>query len=180
MLIYIIVGSVREGRTAIKVANWVQQATSELALNNIQTEIVDLKEWDLPIFAGAHPPASGIYDQPKQQAWADKIATADAFILISPEYNHGYSPALKNALDYLGKEWQGKPAAYIGYGSTNGSRSIDQIRQVGTQLGMIDSNATLEIRDIFKRNKEQTFEANEFEVKGLKGMLEKLQKYHSA
>ncbi|WHR59326.1 NADPH-dependent FMN reductase [Acinetobacter haemolyticus] len=180
MLIYIIVGSVREGRTAIKVANWVQQATSELALNNIQTEIVDLKEWDLPIFAGAHPPASGIYDQPKQQAWADKIATADAFILISPEYNHGYSPALKNALDYLGKEWQGKPAAYIGYGSTNGSRSIDQIRQVGTQLGLIDSNATLEIRDIFKRNKEQTFEANEFEVKGLKAMLEKLEKYRSA
>lgn len=180
MLIYIIVGSVREGRTAIKVANWVQQAASELALNNIQTEIVDLKEWDLPIFAGAHPPASGIYDQPKQQAWADKIATADAFILISPEYNHGYSPALKNALDYLGKEWQGKPAAYIGYGSTNGSRSIDQIRQVGTQLGLIDSNATLEIRDIFKRNKEQIFEANEFEVKGLKAMLEKLQKYRSA
>ncbi|AZN67702.1 NADPH-dependent oxidoreductase [Acinetobacter haemolyticus] len=180
MLIYIIVGSVREGRTAIKVANWVQQATSELALNNIQTEIVDLKEWDLPIFAGAHPPASGIYDQPKQQAWADKIATADAFILISPEYNHGYSPALKNALDYLGKEWQGKPAAYIGYGSTNGSRSIDQIRQVGTQLGLIDSNATLEIRDIFKRNKDENFEANEFEMKGLAALISKLQKYNIA
>ncbi|MCH7309141.1 NAD(P)H-dependent oxidoreductase [Acinetobacter sp. NIPH 1852] len=180
MLIHIVVGSVREGRTAIKVANWLQQAITAFSLENIQTEIVDLKEWDLPIFAGAHPPATGIYDQPKQQQWADKIATADAFILISPEYNHGYSPALKNALDYLGKEWQGKPAAYIGYGSTNGSRSIDQIRQVGTQLGMIDSNATLEIRDIFKRNKEQTFEANEFEVKGLKGMVEKLKKYHSA
>ncbi|MEE9903330.1 NADPH-dependent oxidoreductase [Acinetobacter haemolyticus] len=180
MLIYIIVGSVREGRTAIKVANWVQQATSELALNNIQTEIVDLKEWDLPIFAGAHPPASGVYDQPKQQVWADKIAAADAFIFISPEYNHGYSPALKNALDYLGKEWQGKPAAYIGYGATNGSRSISQIRQVASSLGIIDPNAVMEIRDIFKRNKEQTFEANEFEVKGLKAMLEKLEKYRSA
>ena len=68
MLIYIIVGSVRESRTAIKVANWVQQAISELTLNNLQTEIVDLKEWDFPLFAGAHPPATGIYDQPKQQA----------------------------------------------------------------------------------------------------------------
>lgn len=68
MLIYIIVGSVRESRTAIKVANWVQQAISELTLNNLQTEIVYLKEWDLPLFAGAHPPATGIYDQPKQQA----------------------------------------------------------------------------------------------------------------
>lgn len=178
MLIYIIVGSVREGRTAIKVANWVLQATTELALKDIQTEIIDLKEWDLPLFAGAHPPASGIYDQPKQQQWADKIAQAQAFILISPEYNHGYSPALKNALDYLGKEWQGKSAAYIAYGSTNGSRSIDQIRQVGTQLGLVDSNAVLEIRDIFKRNQTETFEANEFEIKTLKAIIEKLQKYH--
>ena len=91
---------------------------------------------------------TGIYDQPKQQEWADFIALADAFIFISPEYNHGYSPALKNALDYLAKEWQGKPAAYIGYGVTNGSRSIDQIRQVGTQLGMVDTNAIVELRDI--------------------------------
>ena len=180
MLIYIIVGSVREGRTAIKVANWVLQATTELALKDIQTEIIDLKEWDLPLFAGAHPPASGIYDQPKQQQWADKIAQAQTFILISPEYNHGYSPALKNALDYLGKEWQGKPAAYIGYGSTNGSRSIDQIRQVGTQLGLIDSNAVIEIRDIFLRNKTEEFEPNEFDTKTLKSILNKLIQYVSA
>ena len=177
MLIYIIVGSVREGRMAIKVANWVLQATTELALKDIQTEIIDLKEWDLPLFAGAHPPASGIYDQPKQQQWADKIAQAQAFILISPEYNHGYSPALKNALDYLGKEWQGKPAAFIGYGTTNGSRGISQIRQVSSSLNMVDANAILEIRDIFKRNKDENFEANQFEMDGLKQILEKLIKY---
>ncbi|EKU50592.1 flavin reductase [Acinetobacter sp. WC-323] len=180
MLIYIIVGSIREGRIAIKIANWVDQAINELSLNDIQTEIIDLKEWALPIFAGAHPPATGVYDQPKQQQWADKIAAADAFILISPEYNHGYSPALKNALDYVAKEWQGKPAAYVGYGATNGSRSIDQLRQVATYIGLVDSNAVLEIRDIFKRNKEETFEANEFEVKGLSALMSKLQKYHIA
>ncbi|KYQ85134.1 flavoprotein [Acinetobacter sp. NRRL B-65365] len=178
MLIYIIVGSIREGRTAIKIANWVNQAINELSLADIQTEIVDLQEWALPIFAGAHPPATGVYDQPKQQQWADKIAAADAFIFISPEYNHGYSPALKNALDYVAKEWQGKPAAYVGYGATNGSRSIDQLRQVATYIGLVDSNAVLEIRDIFKRNKEETFEANEFEVKGLAALISKLQKYN--
>lgn len=105
------------------------------------------------------------------------MALANAFIFISPEYNHGYSPALKNALDYLGKEWQGKPAAFIGYGSTNGSRSISQIRQVTSSLGMVDPNAVLEIRDIFKRNKEETFTANEFEIDGLKQILNKLIKY---
>ncbi len=180
MLIYIIVGSIREGRTAIKVANWLQHAIGELSIASLTTEIVDLKQWALPIFAGAHPPASGIYDQPKQQDWADKIAQADGFIFISPEYNHGYSPALKNALDYLGKEWSGKSAAYVGYGSTNGSRSIDQIRQVGTQLGLIDSSAVLEIREIFKRNKDENFEANEFELKGLAALISKLQKYNLA
>ena len=177
MLIYIIVGSVREGRTAIKVANWVNDCIPSFELKDLSVEVVDLKQWDLPLFAGSHPPATGIYDQPKQQQWADKIALADAFILISPEYNHGYSPALKNALDYVGKEWQAKPAAFIGYGATNGSRSISQIRQVASSLGMIDPNAILEIRDIFKRNQDETFEANEFEVQGLQAMLHKLLKY---
>lgn len=95
MLVYIIVGSVREGRTAIKVANWVETAILSFNLKDFQIEVVDLKEWNLPLFSGSHPPATGIYDQPKQQEWADKIAKADAFIFISPEYNHGYSPALK-------------------------------------------------------------------------------------
>ena len=180
MLIYIIVGSIREGRTAIKVANWLQHAIGELSIASLTTEIVDLKQWDLPIFAGAHPPATGIYDQPKQQDWADKIAQADGFIFISPEYNHGYSPALKNALDYIGKEWQGKTAAYVGYGATNGSRSIDQIRQVTSSLGLVDPNAVIEIRDIFKRNKDENFEANEFELKGLAALISKLQKYNLA
>jgi len=86
-------------------------------------------------------------------------------------------PALKNALDYIGKEWAGKPAAYIGYGATNGSRSIDQIRQVATQLGLVDSNAVLEIRDIFSRNSAEQFEPNPFDEKGLQAALKKLIKY---
>ncbi|OAL77172.1 flavoprotein [Acinetobacter sp. SFB] len=180
MNIQIIVGSVREGRIAIKVARWVQRSIERANYSTVQVELIDLKEWNLPIFAGSHPPLSGIYDQPKQQQWADKIASGDAVILISPEYNHGYSPALKNALDYLGKEWQGKPAAYIGYGATNGSRSIDQIRQVGTQLGLVDSNAVIEIRDIFSRNKTEQFEPNEFDNKNLRSVLDKLIQYVSA
>jgi NAD(P)H-dependent FMN reductase len=180
MKIQIIVGSVREGRIAIKVARWVQRSIERANYSTVQVELIDLKEWNLPIFSGSHPPLTGIYDQPKQQQWADKIASGDAVILISPEYNHGYSPALKNALDYLGKEWQGKPAAYIGYGATNGSRSIDQIRQVGTQLGLVDSNTVIEIRDIFSRNKTEEFEPNEFDNKNLRSVLDKLIQYVSA
>ncbi len=85
MKIQVIIGSVREGRTAIKVARWVQKGFEQLELNTVQLELVDLKEWGLPIFSGANPPMTGIYDQPKQQAWADRIAQGDAFIFISPE-----------------------------------------------------------------------------------------------
>ena len=180
MNIQIIVGSVREGRTAIKVADWVQSTIASYDYSTIQTEIVDLKEWDLPFFAGANPPMSDIYDQPKQKEWAAQIAKGDAFIFISPEYNHGYSPALKNALDYLGKEWNGKPAAYVSYGGNNGARSISQIRQVATQLGLVDSNAIVEIRDIFSRNKEDSFKGNQFDDKALKAAFDKIVQYVSA
>ena len=180
MKIQIIVGSVREGRMAIKIADWINNAIKSYGYNGVESEIVDLKEWDLPIFSGANAPASGIYDQPRQQEWADKIAQGNAYIFISPEYNHGYSPALKNALDYLGKEWKGKPAAYVSYGTTHGSRSIDQIRQVGTALGLLDSNAVVDVRDIFTRNSTEQFEPNDFDNNALKGVLDKLVQYVDA
>ncbi|MGE8539357.1 MAG: NADPH-dependent FMN reductase, partial [Acinetobacter sp.] len=65
MKIYIVVGSIREGRTALKVAHWVLQEIKSYAFSTLEIEIVDLKEWDLPLFSGAHPPLTGIYDQPK-------------------------------------------------------------------------------------------------------------------
>lgn len=177
MKIQIIVGSIREGRVAIKVAEWLHRAINQLEFSTLDVEVVDLKEWDLPFFAGKNSPASGIYDQPKQQQWADKIATGDAFIFVTPEYNHGYSPVLKNAIDYLYKEWKGKPAAYVSYGGTNGSRSIDQFKQVCSFIGMIDSNAVIELRDIFSRNKGETFEGNEFDQKVVKSVVDKLIQY---
>lgn len=177
MNIQIIVGSIREGRVAIKVADWLRKEIQKLEFSTLKVEIVDLKEWDLPFFAGKNPPASGIYDQPKQQDWAQKVASGDAFIFITPEYNHGYSPVLKNAIDYVYKEWQSKPAAFVSYGGSNGSRSIDQIKQVCTSIGMIDSNAVIEIRDIGQRNKTETFEGNEFDNKTVKLVVNKLIQY---
>ena len=163
MKIQVIVGSVREGRTAIHVANWINDALKD---HEADIEIVDLKEWNLPFYAGVPPFAlNRAYTDPLQKKWSEKVLEADAFIMISPEYNHGYSPALKNALDFLGTEWKGKPIAFASYGGTNGSRSIEQIRSVTTQLGLIDLNLTLEIRDIFGRTKEQNFVGSDFENK---------------
>lgn len=167
MKIQLIVGSVRETRTAIQVANWI---ATTLSTHEVDLEIVDLKEWNLPFYTGIPPFAlNRQYTDPIQQKWSDKILEADAFIIISPEYNHGYSPALKNALDFLGTEWKGKPVAFVSYGGTNGSRSIEQIRSVTTQLGLIDLNLSLEIRDIFARTKAQEFQGSEFETNLING-----------
>lgn len=177
MNIFIIVGSIREGRTAIKVAEWLSKEINQLDFHTLNTRIVDLKEWNLPLFAGAHPPASGIYDQPRQQEWADHIAQADAFIFISPEYNHGYSAVLKNAIDYLGKEWKSKPFGIVSYGGNNGTSSVEQLKQVCTALDMIDSNAVIQLRDIFNRNKTEHFEGNEFDNKAVASVIKKLIQY---
>lgn len=163
MKIQVIVGSIRESRTAIHVANWINDALKDHAAD---VEIVDLKEWNLPFYTGIPPFAlNREYTDPIQKKWSEKVLEADAFIIISPEYNHGYSPALKNALDFLGTEWKGKPTAFVSYGGSNGSRSIEQIRSVTTQLGLIDLNLSLEIRDIFGRTKEQNFQGSDFENK---------------
>ncbi|MDM1759043.1 MULTISPECIES: NAD(P)H-dependent oxidoreductase [Acinetobacter] len=177
MNIFIIVGSIRQGRTAIKVAEWLSKEINQLDFHTLNTRIVDLKEWNLPLFAGAHPPASGIYDQPRQQEWADHIAQADAFIFISPEYNHGYSAVLKNAIDYLGKEWKSKPFGIVSYGGNNGTSSVEQLKQVCTALDMIDSNAVIQLRDIFNRNKTEHFEGNEFDNKAVASVINKLIQY---
>ncbi|WP_111860262.1 NADPH-dependent FMN reductase [Acinetobacter sp. CFCC 10889] len=177
MNIFIIVGSIREGRTAIKIAEWLSKEITQLGFSTLNTKIIDLKEWDLPFFAGAHPPASGIYDQPKQQQWADQIAQGDAFIFISPEYNHGYSAVLKNAIDYLGKEWKAKPFGIVSYGGNNGISSIEQLKQVCTTLDMVDANAIIQLRDIFNRNKTEHFEANEFDNKAVVSVTNKLIQY---
>lgn len=77
-------------------------------------------------------------------------------------------------MDYLGTEWSGKPVGFVSYGSVNGARSISQIRQVTTALGMIDSNISLLIRDIFARTKSNPFEGNETEYNVLNDLANQL------
>jgi len=117
------------------VGDWAyQQATMR---DDLSVELVDLKDWNLPMFDFPKPPIMGDYENPLQQRWADKIAQGDGYIFVSPEYNHGYTPVLKNALDYLYAEWAHKPASFITYGGVNGARSVEQVRLVLVELRMV-------------------------------------------
>jgi len=135
--IQIIVGSTRKGRYSDKPAQWIY--TELLAVPEVKAEIVDLRDYDLPFFNEAVSPSrlNKQYSQPEIIKWSAKVDQADAFIIISPEYNHGYTAVLKNALDHLYSEWGHKPVGFISYGGVSGARVIEQIRLVSIELQML-------------------------------------------
>src|SRR5690625_4286397 len=80
------------------------------------------------------PPSMGQYSQPHTKAWAEKVASFDAYVFVTPEYNHGTSGALKNALDFVYVEWNNKAAGFVSYGSIGGARAVEQLRLVASEL----------------------------------------------
>ena len=81
------------------------------------------------------------YSKPHTRAWAEKIATFDAFVFVTPEYNHSTSAALKNAIDFLYREWNDKAAGFVGYGSTGGTRAVEHLRLVMGEIKVADVRA---------------------------------------
>ena len=109
----IIVGSTRPGRRAEVVAHWIFELARKRG--DARFEVVDLADFKLPHLDEPMPPSLGKYTQPHTKAWAAKIDSFDAFVLITPEYNHGPAGVLKNAIDFLYREWNNKAAAIAGH-----------------------------------------------------------------
>src|SRR3982751_1583759 len=126
--IAIIIGSTRPGRNGEAVAKWVYDIAKKRS--DAEFELVDIKDFNLPLLDEPMPPSTGQYTQPHTKAWAAKIDTFDAFVFVTPEYNHGTSGALKNAIDFLFREWNNKAAGFVSYGSAGGARAVEHLRQV--------------------------------------------------
>jgi NAD(P)H-dependent FMN reductase len=139
--IAIIVGSTRPGRKAEAVARWVHAVASRRT--DAEFEVVDIKDFNLPLLDEPIPPSMGQYSQPHTRIWAAKIASFDGFIFVTPEYNHGMSGALKNAIDFLFREWNNKAAGFVGYGSAGGARAVEQLRLVMGELLVADVRAQI-------------------------------------
>ena len=137
--IAIIVGSTRPGRKAPAVAQWVYDAASQRT--DATFEIVDLLAFDLPLLDEPMPPAMGKYTKPHTIAWSQKIAAFDGYVFVTPEYNHGPSGALKNAIDFLYREWNNKAAGFVAYGSAGGTRAVENLRLVMGELMVADVRA---------------------------------------
>ncbi len=124
--IAIIVGSTRPGRKADSVAQWVLGIAEKR--KDAEFDIVDIKDFNLPLLDEPAPPSLGQYTKPHTKAWAAKIDGFDAFVFVTPEYSHGPAAALKNALDFIYREWNNKAAGFVSYGSMGGARSVEQLR----------------------------------------------------
>jgi NAD(P)H-dependent FMN reductase len=136
----IIVGSTRPGRHADSVAKWVYEKAK--TRTDAQFEIVDIKDFNLPMLDEPIPPSQGKYSQPHTQAWARKVASFDAYVFVTAEYNHAPTAALKNALDFVYGEWNNKAAGFVAYGaSSNGSRAVEHLRQIMGELQVADVRA---------------------------------------
>ncbi|WP_457584710.1 NADPH-dependent FMN reductase [Ensifer canadensis] len=130
----IIIGSTREGRFAEKPAKWIHEIAKQRA--GLAFELIDLRDHPLPFF---NEPISPIYAPAKNEVargWVDKLGTMDGLVVVTPEYNHGPSAVLKNALDHAYKEFNRKPIGFVGYGGVGAARAVEQLRLVAIELQM--------------------------------------------
>jgi NAD(P)H-dependent FMN reductase len=132
----IVVGSTRPGRRADSVARWVLENAQKRG--DAQYEIVDIADYNLPLLDEPVPPSMGKYTKPHTLKWAKKVAELDAFVFVTPEYNHAPSAALKNAIDFLYAEWNNKAAGFVSYGSAGGTRAVENLRLVMGEIQVAD------------------------------------------
>lgn len=140
----IVLGSVREGRVGAPIAEWVRSAAE--ADERFEVDFVDLAELQLPFMDEPNPPRLQQYTRPHTIAWSERVSAADGFIMLTPEYNHSYSPPLANAIDYLANEWFRKPIGFVNWGGgSSGTRAQVALRPVVAALGMVIARASVDI-----------------------------------
>jgi len=137
--IKVILGTTRQQRLGDQPAKWIVEKAKAKGLD---VELLDLRDYPLPLFDEAMSPTAamgkeGAYPYPVSAKWTAKIGEADGFIFTVAEYNHGYPAVLKNAFDYVAKEWNKKPVAFVGYGTVGGARAVEQLRPVVAEQQMV-------------------------------------------
>ena len=146
--VLVIVASTRPGRLGPAIADWFVETTSaDAERQDVSIEVVQLGELDLPLLDEPEHPSDSAYVHDHTRRWSRRVAAADAFVIVTPEYNYGMPGGLKNALDYLYHEWAWKPVAFVSYGNTSaGTRSVQMSKQVVTTLRMMPIGAMVSLR----------------------------------
>lgn len=179
MRIAIIVGSTRPARKGLDVAKWVHGLASQRS--TAEYELVDLIDYQLPLLDEPVPPA--MQKSPTQEhtrRWAAKVASFDGYVFVTPEYNHGPPASLKNAMDFLYKEWCNKSAGFVGYGAVGGARSVEMLRAICSNLELADVRSAVSLMLATDFENYATFKPQPHQEKILTQVLEQVEAWAGA
>jgi NAD(P)H-dependent FMN reductase len=168
----IILGSTRPNRNGEQVAKWVYDIASRRT--DAEFELVDLRDYPLPHLDEPLPPSLGQYQNEHTRQWADKIASFDGFVFVTPEYNHSTSGVLKNAIDYLYAEWNNKAVGFVSYGSVGGARAAEQLRLVVGELQMADVRQQVALSLLTEFENFSVFKPGDYNLAALSTLLDQV------
>ena len=168
----IILGSTRPNRNGEQVARWVYDNAS--LRSDAEFELVDLRDYPLPHLDEPLPPSMGQYQNDHTRQWADKIASFDGFVIVTPEYNHSTSGVLKNAIDYLYAEWNNKAVGFVSYGSVGGARAVEHLRLVAGELQMADVRQQVTLSLITDFENFSVFKPGDYSVGALNTLFDQV------
>ena len=174
----IILGSTRPGRNGEQVAKWVYDVASRR--DDAEFELVDLLDYPLPHLDEPLPPSFGNYQNEHTKQWASKIASFDGFVIVTPEYNHGTSGVLKNAIDYLYAEWNNKAVGFVSYGAVGGARAAEHLRLVAGELQMADVRQQVALSLLTEFENFSVFKPAEYNAAALNTMLDQIVAWSTA
>jgi NAD(P)H-dependent FMN reductase len=177
--IAIILGSTRPGRRGEAIAHWVQKLAQERT--DAQFELVDIAEYKLPLLDEPVPPSRKSYTKAHTHAWSEKIASYDGYVFVTPEYNHSVSGALKNAIDFLHREWNNKAAGFVSYGGgAGGARAVEHLRLILAELMVATVRAQVGLGVLTDFEAYTTFKPLPQRADELKTMLDQLVSWSAA
>ena len=168
----IILGSTRPNRIGEQVAAWVLDHAA--GRHDAEFELVDLREHPLPHLDEPMPPSLGQYQNEHTRRWAAKIASFDGFVIVTPEYNHGPSGVLKNALDFLYAEWNNKAVGFVSYGNAGGARAVEQLRMTAAELQMADVRQQVTLSVFTEFENYSIFKPGDYNVPNLHLMIDQV------
>jgi NAD(P)H-dependent FMN reductase len=176
----IIIASTRPGRVGPSVAAWINERA--VAHGGFDVELIDLAEVNLPMFDEPKHPRFGEYVHQHTKDWSAIVSRGDAYIFVMPEYNYGFNAALKNALDYLNKEWAGKVVGFASYGGVAaGTRAVQMLKPVLGALRLVAINDAVHIPFVAQfLDENRKLQPNEIMDKAATLMLDQLVAWSAA
>lgn len=175
----IIIASTRPGRVGPAVAEWFHGVARKHG--SFDAELVDLADFGLPVYDEPRHPRMQKYEHEHTRRWSESVASADAFALVTPEYNFGPTPALLNALNYVYNEWSYKPAAFVSYGGVSGGlRAVQVTKLTLTTLKVVPILEAVTVPMVSEHLKEGRFEAKEIHAQSADALLSELHRWAEA